>query len=275
MFRPAQLSVATGVALLAAGVLMGASSGCCANPSAQAGLPPGPEGIASWRRARAHVDALRERYRPDGAYGMNVMLELEQVQLGKRMRARGAVAVRPPDALRMILLGPGGTTALDLWVCGDAFRFAVPAIELERRGSLADAASPQLRGLPVAFLSWWFLRPFQGELLSVARDDVRGPRFVLRDGDDIVHLLDLQGGDGGLVVRRLSSGDEERLDVGGQRCGKVRYQQRLTGLDIQVACEKLNEGIPPARAFADPDAPERACPISPSHPISPARESKE
>ena len=62
----------------------------------------------------------------------------------------GAIAIAPPvsgvtrpsgegppvdaeGALRMILLGPGGTTALDLWSRGDRFRFAIPALDLLRQ----------------------------------------------------------------------------------------------------------------------------------------------
>lgn len=221
-------------------------------------LSLGPTGIAEWRAARAHVGELASRHRPAEPYSMNLILELDQPHLGRRMRARGAVAVRPPEALRMILLGPGGTTALDLWVCRDEFRFAVPAIDLERRG---DARTPdeELRGLPVAFLSWWFLRPFDGRLLSFSDADARGRRFVIADGADVIHLLEFssKAERGRLSVERLSNGDEESMDVDAARCGTVRYRQRSTGLDIEVRCESLNAKPPPARAFADPDAPHR------------------
>lgn len=228
----------------------------CSAPAPAPSLPPGPEGIAAWRQARGQVEAIRERHAPGVPYRMNVSLELTQVQLGQRMRARGAVAVRPPDSLRMILLGPGGTTALDLWICRDAFRFAVPAIDLERRG---DAHTPpeQLRGLPVSFLRWWFLRPLDGRLLSFVDGDV-GRRFVMRDGTDVVHLFAPSGGP--LRAERRSLLDAEEVVVDGDgTCGEVRYLQGSTGLDITVRCEELTTGSPPAAAFADPDDPEQSC----------------
>src|SRR4029079_240686 len=101
-----------------------------------------------------------------------------------------------------ILLGPGGTTALDLWAKDDQFRFAVPAIDLLRRG---DASTPreQMRGLPVDFLKWWLLRPAEGSLLWHER---KGPaeRFVLRDGPAIVDLCALD--DGAVIARRMTWG---------------------------------------------------------------------
>jgi len=224
-------------------------------------LPEGAEGLRVWHEARAQLETLREGYQPDEPYSMNVALELTQQQLGKRMRARGAVAVHPPHALRMILLGPGGTTALDLWVCRDEFRFSVPAIDLQRRG---DATTPaeELRGLPVDFLRWWFLRPFAGRLLSFV-DSAATRRFVLRDGGQVIHLTApvafSELAQPPLAVRRVSLDDEERLEVDGRRCGSVAYQQRSTGIDIAVECEQLNAATPPTRAFADPDEPDRGC----------------
>ena len=53
-------------------------------------------------------------------------------RLGGRpgLQARGAVAMDPAAGdLRMILLGPGGATAIDLWMHGDAYRFVVPALD--------------------------------------------------------------------------------------------------------------------------------------------------
>ncbi|MBW2458104.1 MAG: hypothetical protein JRI68_26610, partial [Deltaproteobacteria bacterium] len=155
--------------------------------SRTATLPAGREGWLAWRAAHTEVAALRDRLRPKAAYTMNVTLELEQVQLGQRIRARGAVAVRPPDALRMILLGPGGTTALDLWICGDEFRFHIPAIDLLRRGDGATPAA-ELRGMPVDFLRWWFLRPLAGQLLAFVDDESSGRSYLLGDGDQVVEV---------------------------------------------------------------------------------------
>jgi len=238
-----------------AGLLLLGLVGCSSPPPA-ASLPPGRAGVVAWREAQAQVDAIRERYTPGAPYRMNVSLELTQVQLGQRMRARGAVAVHPPHGLRMILLGPGGTTALDLWICRDAFRFAVPAIDLERRG---DARTPpeQLRGLPVGFLRWWFLRPLDGRLLSFVDGDA-GRRFVLRDRVDVVHVF--APADAPLRAERRSRLDTEEVVVEGQgACGEVHYRQVSTGLDITVRCEALTPGGPPPAAFADPDDPEHVC----------------
>jgi hypothetical protein len=197
-------------------------------------------------------------------YSMNVTLELEQKQLQKRMRARGAVAVMPPHALRMILLGPGGTTALDLWVCGEEFRFAVPAIDLERRGD-ANTPRSELRGLPVDFLRWWFLRPLGGQLLSFFEQPGGSRRFVLRDDAHVVDLRLGAGPDHALSVRRATLHEEEGVTATRSRCGEVTYFQRSTGIDIDVHCEKLNTTVPPARAFADPDDPQRMCESFPRH----------
>lgn len=188
------------------------------------------------------------------------------------MEARGAVALSPPSALRMILLGPGGTTALDLWARGEQFRFAVPAIDLLRRG---DASTPrdQMRGLPVDFLRWWLLRPADGSLLW---HELRGgaDHFVLRDGPAIIDLC--AQSDGSLVARRTTWAsavgadartaarsneraiiDVETVSATRRGCGPVQYTQASTGLEVGVQCEgEETRRAPNPRAFVDPDAPE-------------------
>ena len=242
-------------------------------------LPTGAAGTLQWRQARAEVKRLGQRYQPRANYSMNVSLALTQLQLGKHMRARGTIAVAPPAALRMVLLGPGGTTALDLWVCRDQYRFTIPALSFKRRGD-EDTPAAERRGLPVSFLRWWFLQPFRGRLLSAyRRRDTDDPsllraHYVLRDHDATVFverwfsppqvasaapLLPPAPPRPSLAVRRVAHGDEERLRVRGARCGEVRYRQRSTGLVIEVSCEQLNPVPPPARAFADPDNPQRRC----------------
>ncbi len=220
-------------------------------------LPAGDLGTRLWREARGQLAELRERHGAAEPYTMKMALELTEPRSGKRLRARGAVAVSPPAALRMILLGPGGTTALDMWVCHDRFRFVIPAVDLVRRG---DATTPpeQLHGLPVEFLRWWLLRPMAGALLYFeSRAD--GRRYVLRHrSDEIIDLLVSEGG--GMSSRRLSGGDEERVDTDGPGCRDVRYRQRSTGLDIHVSCEEIDRQTPPPRrAFTDPDDPEHGC----------------
>jgi hypothetical protein len=235
-----------------------------------AGLPGGAAGIRLWRQARGEVSRLRTALAPPEPYRMTVTLLLHQPALSVKMRARGAVAVRPPrqdgtpGALRMILLGPGGTTALDMWVCGELYRFQVPALDLVKRG---DEHTPgtELRGLPVSFLRWWFLAPLSGELLAHSDADPRGRRYVLRDGEQIVHATVEQNADvgHGLELVRLSRGEErtdvETMWVQRRACGSVRYRQQSTGIDIRVRCEERVAEAAPAAAFADPDDPAAPC----------------
>jgi hypothetical protein len=154
----------------------------------------------------------------------------------------------------MILLGPGGTTALDLWLAGDRYRFAVPAIDLDRRGEL-DAPPATRRGLPVDFLAWWLLAPARGELLFHDGGEDRD-RFVLRDGHAVVDLTAHR--DGRLEARRSTWARGRRLEeetVVADRigCASVRYHQGSTGLDVTVHCEREVPGEPPARALEEPE----------------------
>src|SRR5262245_18428670 len=69
-----------------------------------------PPTLAEWRRARARLDMLRRESARAGSRTMHLSLALREPYTGKVMEARGAVAIDPPSAMRMILLGPGGTT---------------------------------------------------------------------------------------------------------------------------------------------------------------------
>ncbi len=191
-------------------------------------------------------------------------LELREPHTGRVLAARGAVAVLPPRALRMILLGPGGTTALDLWASGDRYRFAVPVIDLKKRGDLGGPPEER-RGLPVDFLTFWLLRPASGRLLWHARE-AAADRFVLRgDGAAVVDLRAFD--DGRIDVRRAtwSSGGGRRAPPPpgrGDRDGRpARLRHRAlrasssTGLSRDRAPARTRRrGDPPARALVDPDA---------------------
>ena len=118
---------------------------------------------------------------------------------GRGFEGRGVVVVRPGHALRMILLGPGGTTAMDVWIRDGRWRVSIPALDRVVRG---DASTPKekMRGLPIGLLSRWLVAPFGGALVAahagrvdaegrVLADDTAGPdgtrsfvAFSRRDG---------------------------------------------------------------------------------------------
>ncbi len=240
----------------------GAIAGAACAPAA---TPLAPQTSASWRGGIERLATLRRGAARDEARTFRVTLSLREPFTGKTLRARGAVAVSPPDALRMILVGPGGTTALDLWTRGDRFRFAVPAIDLVKRGDDRTARA-SMRGMPVDFLRWWFLRPAEGTLLWHERK-LDADRFVLRDGAAIVDLVARD--DGRLTATRstwerdpageLHRLEEEQVEASGVGCSNVSYRQRSTGLRVEVTCEgEEHAAAPSPRAFEDPDAPRSA-----------------
>ncbi|MEZ4441765.1 MAG: hypothetical protein R3B72_21875 [Polyangiaceae bacterium] len=227
------------VKTLGAALLVGVAAAGCAAPATIAA----PD-LASWREARRELAALRDHWAPAVSKTLEVSLDFGFA--GRHLAARGAVAVGE-DALRMILLGPGGATALDLWICGDRFRYEVPALDQTRRGRVGEEGP----GLPVAFLRRWFLGRLEGRLLSYA-DDPEGRRYVLRDGDDVAHLW---GDERRLRARR----GDDLIEATGAGCGEVRYRHLATDLAVDVVCERVGANPPPARAFADPDDPTRSC----------------
>ncbi len=242
------------------GCAMAASVLGCGTTAPQPALPTGPAGTRAWQQRRAELDELRQTFDAGRPYSLNVTLELWVERLGMRTRGRGAIAVHPPDGVRMIMLGPGGTTAMDFWICRDAYRFAVPAIDLVRRGN-ANTPPEELHGLPIDFLRWWFLEPLGGRLLAAYDRDAKSA-FVLKHDDSVVRLLSAPGarsGDRTLTVQRRTRADVERIETTANLCGHVHYNQQSTSIDLDVHCEKVNEGTPPARAFADPDDPDKPC----------------
>ncbi|MEO7329006.1 MAG: hypothetical protein ABI193_10535 [Minicystis sp.] len=223
--------------------------------------PDAAPSTEDWQAARAALRTLRVA--TGSPRTLKLGLTLREPLSGRVLTARGAAAIKPPDALRMILLGPGGTTALDLWIHGDAYRFAIPAIGLRKRG---DAATPAVerRGLPVDFLRFWLLRPAEGALLWAERE--RAPdaqRFLLRDGPA---LVDLRSFEHQRIEARRSTWssdlpgepphllDVETVRASALGCGEVHYHQASTGLDVTVQCEGEEKAPPNPQAFVDPDA---------------------
>lgn len=205
-----------------------------------------------WEVARERLEKLR-RGRPGRPYVERVRLTIHDPRSGRKFQARGAVAVSPERAARMILVGPGGTTALDLWVTADRFRFAVPAIKLEKRGG---ADPEEAKGLPIGMLRWWFLSPLGGRLLF-ARATEAESAWILRDGRATITVR--SDGVRFVALRREREAIEavEWLSRGlvpeaGER---GRYVDGRVGLRIEVVVEDVLTTEPAEDAFADPDAP--------------------
>jgi hypothetical protein len=232
-------------------VLLGGASGCASHAAPPPALDPGAF-VEAAERIRAARGDLRDA-RTD-----NLRLELDAPYLAGALSARGAVAIETPDRLRMILLGPGGTTAMDLWVSGDAYRFAIPAASRVLAGSREDPPSAR-RGLPVDFLGWWLLDPLGGELLAarrepdalvvLLRDRERTTEATLHaDGRVEAHRWTFSGPTGAELV------DEEWVTATRLGCGSVVYRDRAMRLRVSVTCESSRPGAN-ARAFAPPEAP--------------------
>lgn len=238
----------------AAAMLAIFATGCTAGLSrAPAAEPPAEITCAM----RARVDAIGG---PSTRHKQTVRLELSAPFMPSAIRARGAVAMDPAKGdLRMILLGPGGGTAVDLWMHEDAYRFVVPAMNRTMRG---DGTTPvaQKKGLPIDFLGWWMLHPLRGELVFVEERD-GALSFVLRDEQraTIAYVDGTLGADGAFTATRTTWAgdqkiDEETLKASGLGCGRVEYTQASTELHVVAECEAESSDVPD-RAFADPDAP--------------------
>lgn len=237
----------------------------CAAPRLE---PPVPPSLAGWRAALSELEGLRAEATGDGPRTFKLSVALREPITGRRTEARGAVALSPADrAVRMILVGPGGTTAFDLWIRADQFRVSIPAVDVLRRG---DASTPkeQMRGLPVDFLRWWLLDPTRGDLLWADRT-AESARYVLREGSAVTELVvaadrsvraqrrtwtreGSEPGEAGELVLL----DEERVNADHIGCGRARYTQASTGVEIEIACEGVEPSPPSERAFVDPDAAE-------------------
>ena len=212
--------------------------------------PAKPVSQAIWADARAALVTMRSDA-PDKPYVQLIRVALREPRSGRVLEGRGAVAVDPHRAMRMVLVGPGGRTALDVWVTKDAWRVAIPALELVRRGHRGEVTYD----LPVGFFRWWFLGPLDGRLLS-ADADGRGHTWILRDGGATVSLREL--GPHHFVALRRESTDVDRLEWVARSLrpsagDRARYLQRITGLEVEVLVESLAPDPPDPAAFVDPD----------------------
>jgi hypothetical protein len=208
-----------------------------------------PADLATWAEARDALATLRE---PDhGPRTRTIKLTLSAPYLPTDVSARGAVATRPGE-LRMVLLGPGGATAMDVWSSGGRYRLSIPATGK----ILTEETSETDRGLPVEFLRWWLLEPLGGTL-SAARQETGGLAMLLRREDSFVDVRLESSGRLFATRTETATGARERVVADHLGCGRVEYYVESTRLSAVVECESERPGAKP-EAFVRPcDAGER------------------
>jgi hypothetical protein len=208
---------------------------------------------ASWPTLRQGL--ARERASlPDSPWAAGLRATVAVPRQGRTFEGRGAIAVAPARAVRMVLVGPAGTTLLDAWATASAWRIAVPPADLVRRGGPEDPP-----GLPIGFLRWRFLRPYEGTLFggALAPSEVT---WLLRDGDAVVEVRRSPADVGAvLALSRRRSGRTERIVE--QRRGdapregdRVSYRDDAGGIGADLLVESIAPRPPDERAFSDPDA---------------------
>ena len=202
---------------------------------------------ATFRDAGKRLERARARLTPTQTRGLRISATLAESRTGRTLAARGAIAVRPPDALRLQLVGPAGATALDVWIAGDRDRLAVPALDRVERGD----GAPARPGRPVAFLRWWMLHPLDGTLLAAYRTD-GATKAILRAPDGARIEVDLDDDERTLHATRHTATDDETVVSSGGPCGDETYDSRASGVHVEIHCEG-EAPDPSPRAFVDPD----------------------
>lgn len=229
---------------MALGVLsLLAGMGCGAIPSRTETLPR-LEGALAYREARAEL--LRRRAeRPTASRAFSVETRFTDQRTGLSRSARGAIAIRPPDGLRLQLVGPAGQIALDVWMGPAGARLSSPLLGLKERTGPGEHRP----GRPTSFLSWWMLHPFDGRLLAVTTRDGRR-ELVVRGASGEIVTFHFEGD--GLTAERRTAGDLEHVTHRGAVCGSTTYESERALLRVELTCTAEN-GEPKARAFDDPD----------------------
>ena len=182
-----------------------------------------------WDAARARLERLRAAL-PHAPYTQPVTVDFFEPRSRRHFDGRGAVGVDPGHAMRMILVGPAGEPALDVWVTRDAWRLVVPAIRLVRRGGAETPA-----GSPVGFFRSWFVDPLGGNLLALgpAAESADSAReLIVRDPfGGTLHVLEADAGDTlhRIRVRRRSGAHTESFSYAG---GHASYRDESSGLTV-------------------------------------------
>jgi hypothetical protein len=220
---------------------------CATRPAPWTGATP-----STWPALQAALTSKRQAMAPR-PWSARVGVTMHEPTAGHTIDARGAIAVAPGRAVRMILVGGAGATVLDAWVTPEKWRVAVPPVALVRRGGTDEP-----RDLPVGFLRWWFFRPLEGTVFA-ASSAPPVTTWLLRDGDAIVELREGPCDRGTLTTAtRRVDGRAERIDeccAGASRSAsdRVSYEDETTGLAVRIVLEAVAYEPPSEEAFADPD----------------------
>ncbi len=189
---------------------------------------------AQWDDGLHRLAALRATF-PHAPYTQPVAVSFFEPITRRHFDGRGAVGVDPGRAMRMILVGPAGEPALDVWVTREAWRLVVPAAHVARRGGRESPA-----GSPIGFFRSWFVDPLGGHLLALGR----GGELVVRDANGgTLHIGDHR------VVRRQGKATEAfEFDR-----SRAKYVHEGSGLEVEVKLGETQREPPDPQAFVDPD----------------------
>ena len=245
-----------------AALFLAALASACAAPSAKVPRVTQHE----WTDARRALAELRRRV-PKKPFVQIVHVSMSEPHTGRVVQARGAVAIDPHHAMRLVLLGPGGATALDVWVTEDAWRFAVPALNIVRHSKPGDPSADAAAGFPIEFFRWWFLEPLDGRLLYAEKsrdrnDPILFRTFVLANGENTITLKALYGPTrrAFLASRRdMRAPGVDHLLWGAHAFAPgpgegATYKQGKSGFEVEIGVEEISADPPDATAFLDPDA---------------------
>jgi hypothetical protein len=222
-----------------------------------------------------NVQLARYAKVPMKDYRQELELTVKEGVSGKGFTGRGLLAVRPRQALRMIMLGPGGATAMDVWIAGERWRVSIPSMDKILRGDESTKEMP--RGIPVPLLRRWVVEPFGGVPVAVHRGCVakdgavvecspgafvaflrRGDVFEVRERDG--NPLDLRGRawwlrDGSVTA--WLEGSEQWLKEDENEAvvtRKVHYVSTDPPMTVDVTAGAARMATLPSATFDDPDA---------------------
>jgi hypothetical protein len=227
---------------------------------APAAPPPWPSATPqTWPILGRALEDVRDA-RPREPWAAGLRITMHDPRSGRVVDGRGAIAVAPGRAVRMILIAGAGATVLDAWVTASRWRVAVPPLDVVRRGG-ADAPSD----LPVGFLRWWLLTPVAGALFAAAFTR-EGFVWLLRDEGAVIELREavraLPAGacarGSSLRATRRQHGHTEKVDEcrtpGAPTVGdSAAYVDEASGLRVDLVFESVASTPPASEAFEDPD----------------------